>query len=600
MKQVRMMWRVFGGAAALLAVLCMAPVGPARAGGDRPSSDSVVRLSGDPGEYLTGGRAWMFSPARGDRLAAYTTTRGELRVDVRDSGGEDWAVELAGPGSIPLAVGEYPDAVRPAGRGQAPGLAVWAPGRACGRVNGSFTVTELVRGPHGYIERIAAVFRMTCDASPQVLTGEVRVVAPPMAELVLASVVDRTAVRSPGTGRSTFTGAVTCTKSVAVTVWAQARQTVGGELLRRPLSVTGDRGCRPGAPVKWSGSTAADFTPFADGRVEVEVTAAADDPDFLVRETARSRTIVTVAAVPPASVAALAGNAAPSVAHAVGRRLPPVAAGLLEFSGDRGDSVSLGRKWTYGVSAGDRWDAHHFLAGNAVKLDVSGRDSKSWTLVMRAASGQRLRVGRYADAVGGDVQGRPFLDLSGDGRACATTGEFTITELRLTAHGYVERLAADFTQRCNNSASALRGHVLIDNPPQPPDLTLGLSLTPSATFGDVSARAYLPVTVTCSKSTEVRLWAEVRQSREDNLPQLESDQVTIACRAGEPTRQVVEADVIRSPLLIAGPAKVTLHGHAADPDYAEVTIRSATTLPVLFEPVIEQRQPAPSRAPAAA
>ncbi|WP_189171598.1 hypothetical protein [Pilimelia anulata] len=388
---------------------------------------------------------------------------------------------------------------------------------------------------------------------------------------------------------------MTCTKPVTVTVWAQARQTVDGHLLRQPLSITGDRACRPGVPAAWSGSTAADVTPFADGRVEVEVTAATDDPDFPVRQTARSRTIVTVAAVPPTtlptSAATLAGRGAPSGAGVAGRRLPPVAAGSLEFSGDPGDYVSRGREWTYGASGGDRWDAHHFLAENAVKLDVSGRDSKSWTLELRAASGQPLRVGRYADAVGSDVDGRPFLDLSGDGRACATTGEFTITALRLTAHGYVERLAAEFTQRCHNSASALRGRVLIDNPPQPPDLTVALGVTQSATFGDVSARAYLPVTVTCSKSTEVRLWAEVRQSREDNLPQLESGQVRIACRAGEPTRQIVEADVIRDPLPVAGPARVTLDAHAGDPDYQELTVRSATTLPVVFEPVIEQRRP---------
>jgi hypothetical protein len=96
---------------------------------------------------------------------------------------------------------------------------------------------------------------------------------------------------------------------------------------------------------------------------------------------------------------------------------------------------------------------------------------------LTAPYGKKLEVGEYNNAEGTPEanSGRPGLDVGGDGRGCNKPhGRFTVRDIHYTASGEVDRLWANYEQRCETPTSpALFGEVRIGEPaPTTPEATI--------------------------------------------------------------------------------------------------------------------------------
>jgi hypothetical protein len=166
-------------------------------------------------------------------------------------------------------------------------------GRGCNTLTGSFTISNVVFGPFGYVQTLDATFEQHCEGSEPALRGEVHIAnpaPPPALELALAIAVDGTV--STLNGKATVGGTVTCGGPVNVGVGATVTQVVKRTLVTGSAGVSVD--CTPGAPVPWRVTvTPNGTTPFQKGDVEVQAFASAVDPNYgqfvTVTETAAVR-----------------------------------------------------------------------------------------------------------------------------------------------------------------------------------------------------------------------------------------------------------------------------------------------------------------------
>ncbi|GAA4861956.1 hypothetical protein [Kitasatospora terrestris] len=247
-----------------------------------------LAFSGDPGDWISGGQSYSYSTAGQDRLDV-TANPEHTAISVSLSGahGDWWYLDLAAPEGQTLQAGTYTGATRSPFNGPAePGLSLSGDGRGCNTLTGSFTITDVVYGPNGYVQTLDAAFEQHCEGGSAAARGEVHLSNPaPPAELALGVGVAVDGTASTLNGNATVHGTVTCNKPVAVNVSNRVTQVSHRALIRGSYGTTVN--CTPGAPVAWSATVAPEgAVPFQKGDVEVASTATALDPDYQVNVTA--------------------------------------------------------------------------------------------------------------------------------------------------------------------------------------------------------------------------------------------------------------------------------------------------------------------------
>jgi hypothetical protein len=78
-------------------------------------------------------------------------------------------------------------------------------------------------------------------------------------------------------------------------------------------------------------------------------------------------------------------------------------------------------------------------------------------------------------------------------------------------HGYLERFHARFEQHCEGAAPALRGEVIVVNPPPPPPLEISLSVNRTGDVDKFTGQVLLTGTMTCTAEVTVNLAAALSQ-----------------------------------------------------------------------------------------
>lgn len=224
------------------------------------------------------------------------------------------------------------------------------------------------------------------------------------------------------------------------------------------------------------------------------------------------RRVATAAALAAAAVALAASPA----------RAVPVSTGSFTAVSDPGDPAGGGGSVSYATGPAASLDVvsdagERGPAATIVQVTVAGGEAGNdvWQVVLSAPAGQFLVPGQYAGAVRAGFNGiLPGLsvDRSHPGTSCfPLSGSFTVTQAVYGTGGYVQAFRADFEQRCEGATGVLRGEVSVQNPPQPPPLSLGLTVrrigTVDAATGDVTVSG----TLRCTQAVTVRLSTAVTQ-----------------------------------------------------------------------------------------
>ncbi|WP_030464527.1 hypothetical protein [Kitasatospora sp. NRRL B-11411] len=245
-------------------------------------TDGSIEFGGDQGDWISGGQQHSFATTAQDQLNVYANDdHSVVSVSVDSALGQYWNLSFSAPQGTALAVGTYTGAVREPFAGPTqPGLEVSGDGRGCNTLTGSFTVTNVVFGPHGYVQDFDASYEQHCEGGTAALRGEIHIAnAPAPAELGLGVGVAVQGTASTLDGKATVHGTVTCNKAVPVTVSGQVTQVAHRILIRGAYGATVN--CTPGAPVAWTAQAdPTGTTPFQKGDVEVVANASATDPDY--------------------------------------------------------------------------------------------------------------------------------------------------------------------------------------------------------------------------------------------------------------------------------------------------------------------------------
>jgi hypothetical protein len=134
---------------------------------------SFVLLASPRGEYIGQAQRRHWSPWNA-RLHVARNAAGGIAFEIDDEDGATWNLDFVAPGGGAPAPGTYAGALRWPGSGSAPGLQVIGAGRACGVIDGSFTVSELALAADGTVLGFAADFAQVCEGFSPTLRGSVR------------------------------------------------------------------------------------------------------------------------------------------------------------------------------------------------------------------------------------------------------------------------------------------------------------------------------------------------------------------------------------------------------------------------------------------
>ncbi|MFC9324903.1 hypothetical protein [Kitasatospora sp. NPDC057015] len=246
----------------------------------QPVGNGTLAFSGDPADWITGGRSYSYADGAQDHfeIGADPEHR-HVVLWVEAAGNVSWTLDLTAPAGQELTVGHYTEPAAEPSDGGAD-VSLYGDGRGCNSLGGSFTVSKLVFGPYGYVQAFDASFEQRCQGSSAALRGEVHIVnPPPPAQLALGV---RTAVHgSAGTesGKAAVHGTVKCNKPATVAVSGEVVQSVNRVEVRGSYHTSVP--CVPGAPVAWQAQAAPDGSvPFQRGRAAVTTRVEASDLDY--------------------------------------------------------------------------------------------------------------------------------------------------------------------------------------------------------------------------------------------------------------------------------------------------------------------------------
>jgi hypothetical protein len=249
-------------------------------------------MTGDPGDWVTGGQSYSYSTASGDTMSVSGSANSTVNMSVFGANGDWWYLDFDAPDGQTLVPGTYTGATRYPFNGSGPGLSVFGNGRGCNMLTGSFTIIDAVFGPNDYVQTFDATFEQFCDGSTAAARGDIHIAnpaPPPALDLALAVATDGAA--STLNGNATVHGTVTCNKSTRVTVSGTLVEVVKRELARGSFST--QVSCTPDAPVPWT-ATAVPFgtVPFEKGDAEATTSATGYDTDYGKYLTMSTTTVV--------------------------------------------------------------------------------------------------------------------------------------------------------------------------------------------------------------------------------------------------------------------------------------------------------------------
>jgi hypothetical protein len=178
-----------------------------------------LTMTSELGDYIGQGLAYSYATPTNVFFARTENWYGEnnrISVTMRtDAASLDyWVLTFAAPPGESLRSGTYSGAVRTIWQtaGQS-GFDVWGMGRGCNTSTSTFTVSDAVFGPDGYVQSFRASFEQHCEGSAPALRGEVAVSNPPPPPPLNAQVSLLSAQLSAH-GSMTVSGTVTCTRPI--------------------------------------------------------------------------------------------------------------------------------------------------------------------------------------------------------------------------------------------------------------------------------------------------------------------------------------------------------------------------------------------------
>ena len=261
----------------------------------QPVTSGSWKFGGDPGDYISGGRDYKYSPVNGDALTV-TGAEDKNHVGVSVSGvqGDWWSLDFAAPRGEALTAKTYDGATRYPFQGAGAGLSHGGNGRGCNTLTGTFTIQDIVWGPHGYVQKLDATYEQHCEGWEAALRGEIHIAnAPAPAELALEVDVAAEGKANPINGKAVISGTVSCNQPVTVGVSGQVTQVKNNYINRGNYSTS--VACKPGAPVPWTAQAdPSGTTPFQKGKAEVTSKATAQDPNYNVPVAKEITKVVTL------------------------------------------------------------------------------------------------------------------------------------------------------------------------------------------------------------------------------------------------------------------------------------------------------------------
>jgi hypothetical protein len=271
----------------------------------------------------------------------------------------------------------------------------------------------------------------------------------------------------------------------------------------------------------------------------------------------------------------------------------PVASGTFTMTGDPGDPITGGATYSYDVAAGDRMSIHHGDQ-HYVALSIAGANGDTWSMALTAPTGQQLAVGSYPNATNlPNSTGGAGVDVFTGGRGCYTTaeGSFVIADVSFGPGDYVERLDATFEMHCVGAEPALRGRVVIGNPPPPTPLEFTLTTAAEGVFSKLNGTATVHGTVECNADTTVGIHGQVTQVKKRVIIRGRF-YGEVDCVAGETAQWSGTADSTDATPFQKGKVDVTGSAGATDPYYdGEIWVELVPTTVTLTRarPVVEAR-----------
>jgi|SRR5215204_1062383 len=160
----------------------------------RAAGVTSMLLTGDPGDYISGGQTHYFSAADG-AFSAYTNQTNGVSIAFNTPGFSHWwYFNFAAAGNQRLAPGVYTNAIRWPFQTSTPGLSVYGDGRGCNTLTGSFEVKEIVYGTDAFgkatVLSFRAAFEQHCEGWAVAARGEVRYNATLAIELTAPTAVN--------------------------------------------------------------------------------------------------------------------------------------------------------------------------------------------------------------------------------------------------------------------------------------------------------------------------------------------------------------------------------------------------------------------------
>jgi len=141
-------------------------------------------------------------------------------------------------------------------------------------------------------------------------------------------------------------------------------------------------------------------------------------------------------------------------------------ADLLSFTSDYNDYVGLGQTKSFTPPTA-KFVVEPGTQRDYLQLVIQQAD-EYWSIDLAAPTGHALEVGTYDNALGLSFRTdkTPVLMVYGDGRACSTSGSFTITQIAFDQKARLLALRATFVQRClePSGAGPLRGTLNYGSP----------------------------------------------------------------------------------------------------------------------------------------
>jgi hypothetical protein len=368
----------------------------------RPAvADTFLRMTGDPGDPLTGGQSYFFTPADGTFSMSHNSPNA---ANARfTSATQSWFLDFAGGFQRTLLPGVYLGAVRyPFQSNNSYGLSISGNGLGCNTIAGDFRVRKIIYSGT-QIQELWATFEQHCDGAVPALRGELRYF-----------VFDTTLYFLPPPD-------VYAHVSEPVTFNVTAVETRG-----RPVTL-GAANLPMGATFTDHGDGTGTFSwptgALVEGTITIGLLAHND------RTTVNSVTVI----------------------HVIGDD-------RLHMVSDAGDYIGQGRTWDYNEANMTLVPAGNFQNGASFAL-TSG--SEWWYLDFAGGNNEPLHMGLYKGATRFPFNSTgPGLDVSGNGRGCNTlTGEFNVLQVEYGPTGIPTTFWATFEQHCEGGVPALRGEL---------------------------------------------------------------------------------------------------------------------------------------------